>query len=151
MSINKFYLEADKNTPEIDFNPKDGLLYLHGKSIPENATRFYEPIVEWLKEYIQNPAQETNLHYDLMYFNTASSIWMARIIKLLSRIQDREKLFILHLYFHIEEYDEMDSEDIQEAISPVTDVLNEASISIGVKIYGTDDYGSIQKEKLILF
>ncbi len=151
MNITKLYREESKNTPEIDFDPKNGLLQLKGKSIPENATQLYEPVVDWIKEYIKQPGAETNLHLNLIYFNTASSIWMARIIKVLSKIPDRDKLLIINLYFHIEEYDEMEAEDLHETIEPVLDVLNEATVSLGVKVFGTDDEGTIMKERLILF
>lgn len=150
MSISKLFIEETKNTPEISMDPGKGVFVLKGKSIPENATQLYDPVVKWLKEYINKPADETNLHFNLIYFNTASSIWMARIIKILSRINDPEKIFIINLYFHLEEYDEMEAEDMHDAIAPALDVLNEATVSLGVKIFGTDDSGKIIKKRLIL-
>lgn len=151
MKIKELKIEEKHNAPEIDFNQVSGELILKGKSIPENATRVYQPVVSWVKEYIMEAPEQTNFHINLIYFNTASSIWIARLIKLLSTIDDHEKLLIIHLYFHIEEYDEMIDEDIKDAIAPATDVLNDATVSIGVKIYGTDDDGTILTEKLVLF
>lgn len=150
MSITKLYIEATRKTPEIHFDPRNGQLVLKGKSIPENATRTYEPAISWLKEYIKSPNQETNLHFDLMYFNTASYIWIARMIKILSKINDREKLLLINLYFDMEEFDEMEEQDMQDAIAPVLDVVNEATVSLGVKIFGTDHTGARLKQRLIL-
>jgi hypothetical protein len=150
MSISKLYIPESRNTPEIDFNPDDGVLILKGKSTPENATKIYEPILEWIKEYIQNPVEKTYLHLNLTYFNTSSSIWITRMIKALSKIDDRDKLLTINLYFHVEEYDEMDDEDVQDAIAMVLKVLNDATVSLGVKVYGIDDFGAILKERLIL-
>ncbi len=150
MNITKLHIPETKSTPEIDFNPEEGMLILKGRSIPENATKLYEPIIEWLKEYIKHPPGKTYLHFNLTYFNTASSIWMARMVKVLSNIDDHDKLLTINLYFHVEEYDEMDDEDLQDSISMVLKVINAATVSLGVKIFGIDDEGTILKERLIL-
>ncbi|MDT8400894.1 MAG: DUF1987 domain-containing protein [Bacteroidales bacterium] len=150
MKITKLHIPETKSAPEIDFNPDDGMLILKGKSIPENATKLYEPVIEWLKEYILDPPEKTFLHFNLSYFNTASSIWMARMVKVLSRIDDRDKLLTINLYFHVEEYDEMDDDDLQDSISMVLKVINDATVSLGVKIFGIDDDDTIVKERLIL-
>lgn len=147
----KLTIPSTYNSPEVEFDPHSGILKLSGKSIPENATKLYSPLIGWVKEYVNKACEETNLHLDLEYFNTASSIWIARIVKLLTQIPDPEKLIILHIYFDIEEFDEMEEEDIKEALAPVTDVLTIAIPSVGVKIYGKDDFNTIIKEKLILF
>lgn len=151
MTSSKLFIEATRKTPEIDFNPEEGLFVLKGKSIPENASKIYEPLIELLKDYTRDPREETQVHFNLMYFNTASSLWIARMIRVLSKINDPEKLLIINLYFHLEDYDEMEEEDIQEAIAPVMAVIKDATVSLGVKVFGTDDNDVIQKERLILF
>ena len=150
MALENLILEAGRNTPEVRLNCETGDLIFTGKSIPENATQLFSPVIKWLEEYVKTPPEETNLHLDLMYFNTASSIWIARIIKALSTIDDREKLLVIHLYFHIEEFEEMEGQDLAEAISPVTEVLGSAGVSIGVRVYGKDDNEKVIREKLIL-
>jgi hypothetical protein len=149
--INRYFVESTYNTPSIDCNADTGIIELKGKSIPENATKIYHPVVDWLKEYIKQAKEETHLHLDMEYFNTASSIWIAKMVKALSQISDHEKLVIIHLYFHIEEFEEMEEEDLKEAIAPVIDVISVSKVSIGVKIYGKDDNDTILKEKLVLF
>jgi hypothetical protein len=151
MAAQNIFIEAGHNTPEVNFNSSTGKLALTGKSIPENATRIFSPLIDWIREYVKNPQERTNLHLDLEYFNTASSIWFAKMYKELSMIDNHERLLIIHLYFNLEDYDEMDEPDLAEIISPVTDVLKTASVSIGVKIYGKDDSDTIIKERLILF
>ncbi len=144
------YIKPTVKTPEVDFDFHSGNLILSGKSIPENATELYEPIYQWVTEYARTPRQVTNLRLNLQYFNTASSIWLAKIVNVLSRIKNPEYILYIHLYFHIEEYDNMEAEDLKDAISPVTDILSNATVSIGVKVYGTDDNGNILKESMVL-
>jgi len=148
--LKNIFVEATAKTPLVDFNFLSGDLILHGKSIMENATKFYEPLIKWISEYVKDPKQTTNLRLNLEYFNTASSIWIAKIVKNLSKINHPEYLLLIHLYFDIEDYDDMGTEDVKDALSPVIDIISIATISIGVKIYGIDDKGSVIKESMVL-
>ncbi|NMC41152.1 MAG: DUF1987 domain-containing protein [Bacteroidales bacterium] len=148
--LRNIYIEATAKTPEVDFDSMTGNLILSGRSIPENATELYDPLYKWINQYILTPCQVTNLRLNLEYFNTASSIWIAKIVKALSRMDKPDNLLYIHLYFNIEEFDNMETEDIKDAISPVVDIISDATVSIVVKIYGTDDNGEIIKESMVL-
>jgi len=148
--LRNIYIEATAKTPEVDFDSMTGNLILSGRSIPENATELYDPLYKWINQYILTPCQVTNLRLNLEYFNTASSIWIAKIVKTLSRMDKPDNLLYIHLYFNIEEFDNMETEDIKDAISPVVDIISDATVSIVVKIYGTDDNGEIIKESMVL-
>lgn len=148
--LKPIFIEGTAKTPQVDFNHLTGDLILSGKSIPENATSLYDPLFKWVNEYVLNPRQTTNLRLNLEYFNTATSIWIAKIVKTLSRMQNAENVLFIHLYFDVEEFDSMGTEDIKDALSPVIDIIATATISIGVKIYGTDANGEIIKESMVL-
>jgi len=148
--LKNIYIEATSKTPEVDFDSLTGNLILSGRSIPENATELYDPLYKWINQYTADPCQVTNLRLNLEYFNTASSIWIAKIVKTLSRMDKPDNLLYIHLYFNIEEFDNMETEDIKDAISPVVDIISDATVSIVVKIYGTDDNGEIIKESMVL-
>jgi hypothetical protein len=150
VELKNVYIEATVKTPQIDLNHLTGELILAGKSIPENPAKIYEDILEWVKEYIKNPRQTTNLRLNLEYFNTASVIWIAKIVKVLCGMKESENTLIIHLYFDIEEFDSMEIEDVKEALSPVLDMVGTPTISLGIKIYGTDDKGEILKESMVL-
>ena len=142
-------IEPTEKTPQIDLNQLTGELILSGRSIPENATDVYEPVFNWVKEYISIARPTTNLRLNLEYFNTSSSIWLAKILKVLSKINEPDYVLIVHLYFNIEEFDEMEDEDIKNTLVPITDIIHDAIPSIGIKIYGTDDNGKIIKDRLV--
>jgi hypothetical protein len=148
--LKNIYIEATTKTPAVDFNCLTGDLILHGRSIPENASDLYDPVFKWVNEYINNPRPTTNLRLNLEYFNTASSIWIAKIVKSLTKIKDPENSLFIHLYFNVEDYDDMGTEDVKDAMAPVIDIISSATISIGVKIYGTDDNGEVIKESMVL-
>jgi len=145
--LKNMFVEQTDKTPLIDLNYMSGELILSGRSIPINAPRIFEPILEWINEYIRNPKQTTNLRLNLEYFNTASSIWLAKIVKALAGIRKSECVLILHIYFPVEDFDDID--DIKDDLSPVIDVISNATVSVGLKIYGTDEKGKILKESMI--
>jgi hypothetical protein len=148
--MNELIIEQTPKTPQIDLNQLSGDLLFYGRSIPENATKLYEPVLNWIAEYILEASPTTNLRLDLEYFNTASSIYLAKMLKVLTRIKVPEYVLIIHLYFPVEEFNEMNEfEDINDAFSPITDIFHDAITSIGIKLYAKDDKGEIIKTRLV--
>ena len=148
--MNELIIEQTPKTPQIDLNQLTGDLLFYGKSIPENATKLYEPVLNWVAEYILKASPTTNLRLDLEYFNTASSIYLAKMLKVLTRIKVPEYVLIIHLYFPVEEFNELNEfEDIYDAFSPITDIFHDAITSIGIKLYAKDDKGEIIKTRLV--
>lgn len=81
-------LKATKKTPEVTLDAKEGFLEIKGLSIPENAASFYQPIVEWLDDYVRSPAEKTVVNFDFILFNTSSSKWFISILKRLSLLEE---------------------------------------------------------------
>ncbi len=145
--LKHMFVEQTEETPLVDFNNLTGELILSGRSIPINAPRIFEPILEWVNNYIKDPRPTTNLRLNLEYFNTASSIWLAKIVKALTNIEKQDCVLFLHVYFSLEDFDDID--DIKDDLSPVIDVVSNSKVSVGLKIYGTDEAGKIMKESMI--
>ena len=150
MELKSIFIEPTVKTPQIDLNHLTGELILSGRSIPENAAELYENVLKWVIEYIKSPRHTTNLRFNLEYFNTASAIWLAKIVKALCSIEYIEYTLLIHLYFNIEEFDNMEVEDLKDALSPIIDMIGTPTVSLGIKIYGTDDKGEILKESMVL-
>lgn len=150
MEFKNLFIEPTSKTPQIDLNHLTGELILSGRSIPENAADLYDQALKWVYQYVENPRSTTNLRLNLEYFNTASSIWLAKIVKSLCTINKDECTLLIHLYFNIEEFDSMEIEDLKDALSPVIDIIGTPTVSLGIKIYGTDDKGEILKESMVL-
>jgi hypothetical protein len=144
------FIEQTQKTPQIDLNQYNGELILYGKSIPENAAKVYEPVMNWVTQYVLNPKPTTNFRVNLEYFNTSSTLWLVKILKVLIQIKDPDFVLILHLYIPQDDFDEMEqSGDLKDAFSPISDILYDAVVSIGIKVYSIDDNEKIVKEKLI--
>jgi hypothetical protein len=150
MELKKIFIEPGIKTPQIDFNNLSGELIMSGKSIPENAALIYETLLQWVIEYIKNPRPTTNLRINLEYFNTSSAIWISKIVATLASIEGNDCTLIIHLYFNIEDFDSMEADDIKDELHPIINMIGFPTISVGIKIYGTDDKGEILKESMVL-
>ncbi len=73
------------DTPEIDFNPGTKELKISGRSLPEDVTTFYAPVLEWLDELEESVIGELKFIVNLEYFNTASS---KLILDILMKLED---------------------------------------------------------------
>lgn len=148
--MTELIIEQTPKTPQIELNQMTGDLIFSGKSIPENAAKVYEPALNWVKEYVLKANPTTNLRLNFEYYNTATSIWLTKIIKALIRINDPDFSLIIHLYLPVEDYDEInDYDDIKDTFVPISNIVNSPVPCIGIRLYGTDDKGEILKDTLV--
>lgn len=85
----KIVIEATDDTPMIHLDKEKGVFIMEGKSLPENAGKFYEPIKDWFAEYCKNPNTSTNVKCKLDYFNSSSAKRLLEIFALLQSIADK--------------------------------------------------------------
>jgi hypothetical protein len=148
--IKELIIEETPKTPQIDLNQLTGDIILSGKSIPENAAKVYEHILNWVKEYVLKAHPVTNLRLNLEYYNTATLLWLTKILKVLFQINEPDYVLIIHLYLPLEDFDEInDFDDIKEAFIPVASIDQGCNLSVGIKLYGTDNKGEIIKDALV--
>ena len=79
--MNDLQIEGKINSPQIDFNPDTGLLKIEGRSIPENPVKFYQPIEDWVCEFIATNPKELTLYIHLDYLNTHSTECLLILMK----------------------------------------------------------------------
>lgn len=68
-------IKGEKGTffvPNIHFSAKTGICEVQGESYLEDTFTFYQPLVDWIKEFASSQ-QPITLNVGLTYFNTASS------------------------------------------------------------------------------
>jgi hypothetical protein len=150
MELKRLHIGPTSKTPEIDFDNLTGELVLTGRSIPENAAKVYENVLNWVKVYKNHPQKTTNLRINLEYFNTSSTLWLAKIVQLLSTIKNNTCTLMIHLFFSIDEFDTMQADDLEDQLHPIIHLIDNTDISVGIKIYGTSDDGKIIRESMVL-
>lgn len=99
------YLVKERDyIPGILFDNKKGLFKITGKACPEDLAEFYGPVFMWLEEYSKAPNQTTTLEIKLIYYNTASSKALLKILQILEGIHLRG--FTVKVKWYYESYDE---------------------------------------------
>ena len=91
MEKNSYRVEQSYKTPLINFDGVTGNFEIKGRSIPDNSLKFYEPLLAWLDNYVQNPAPRTNLNLQLDYLNTNSTKCIADMLRKLEQISINQK------------------------------------------------------------
>ncbi len=73
--MERLSIEPTDATLLVDFDPDNAKLVLRGESYPENASKFFTPVLEWLNEYFSslNGEEEITVDMDIVYFNSSSS------------------------------------------------------------------------------
>jgi hypothetical protein len=97
-------IKKTSNTPGVAFNPETGIMKIEGRSIPENPGDFFDPLIEWLEEYFQQPAEVTKFEMSLEYVNSGSSKYLLGIFRIIKKRHDEGKLCVISWYY--EEDDE---------------------------------------------
>jgi hypothetical protein len=92
------YIDATSNTPFVNLDPS-GKFIIRGRSIHEFPSKFFEPIVSWIKYFI-SVRRETIIVVDieLEYFNSSSSRYILEILRLLMENKANSNL-IINWYF----------------------------------------------------
>ena len=144
------YIEGTRKTPKIEFTNLTGELILEGRSIPENVVKVYEPLLEWVINYVKSPCITTNLHLKLEYFNSSSLVWIIKLIMALGKIKLKGALLYIHMYFEIEDFEEGITDELKDIIEVLTVKLSNVDFNIAFKTHGTDSNGNTLKESTIL-
>lgn len=102
--MNTLIIFPTDDCPEINFNPKSGNFLIKGKSLPEDVSSFYDPVINWLKEYANAPAEKTIVDFKLTYFNTASSKLILDMLMIFEEMRENNKEVVVQWYYP--DYDE---------------------------------------------
>lgn len=108
-------IEETRKTPEVKLDPK-GSLRFEGRSIPEDASLFYEQIIEWIRQYIPGAYNTTTIHVALEYLNSGTSKYMLQILKLLKDPPRNDHKLIVNWYYEEGDDDILERGEYYESI-----------------------------------
>jgi hypothetical protein len=91
-------IHSTEDTPEIVLNSITGKLIFSGKSLPEDAFHFYQPVVEWLNTYRNSSNEITTAEFRFEYFNTASSKQIFKLLCLLKELSSQSRVIVKWYY-----------------------------------------------------
>ena len=112
-------IDGTKSSPKIELNFETNLHTIQGESYPENTIEFYTPILNWLKEYIENLNCQAVFNFEIIYFNSSSSKVLMDIFDMFEEAWEEEKKDIIINWIYDEdndaalEYGEEFAEDLE--------------------------------------
>lgn len=95
--MNNLLIEKTQSTPTIQFDILSNVLTISGESFPENTAKFYSPVLEWLREYLEqlDSATEVTMEIDIIYFNSSTSkIFMTIFDMLEGAVENGKKVCV---------------------------------------------------------
>jgi hypothetical protein len=116
--MNTIKIMGTDDTPTVILDAENEVFEISGRSLPEDVTAFYEPIIRWLEDYSSNPNPKTIFTFKLVYFNTASSKLLLDILMKLEQMHEDGKDMLIRWYYP------EDDEDMQEAGEEYADIVD---------------------------
>lgn len=118
--MDELNVQKTKTTPKVRYDKAEGVLEISGRSIPENTSKFYEPILNWIDSYKLSANKRTVLKIYLEYFNTGSSKYLFQILKRFEELHagDTDEQVIVEWFY------EDGVEELAEAGEDFRDILN---------------------------
>jgi len=99
----KFDIQATRDTPEVIFDPKNKRFEITGNSFPEDTTKFFFPIFDWIEKYRQSPNKTTHLVCKLDYFNSSSAKMLYNLFIEFEKLKEYETDVKISWYFEPED------------------------------------------------
>jgi len=106
--MEKLRLQGNHEFPSIEFNPSLNQFEIIGRSIAQETEQHFNAAIDWIKNYIEQPNNETRVRLYLEYFNISSSKKLLEIVYLFNR------LFHMHGGVSITWMYDQDEEDMLE-------------------------------------
>jgi hypothetical protein len=121
--MEKLYISPTEITPEVHFSEAENIFFIRGVSSPEDVRSMYYPVIEWIKDYIDEVLSVNTSPYslesplifkvDLLYFNSSSAKFLYDIFLELKR------LIPFNIPFSVEWFYEETDYDLREAGSDI--------------------------------
>ena len=110
-------IKGTEDTPSVLLDKAQNLFEISGRSLPEDVSMFYEPILSWIDEYAAAPNAETVFNFKLEYFNTASSKVILDILLKFEDIYEKGNKIVVKWHYR------EDEEDMLEAGEEYADIV----------------------------
>lgn len=117
--MNALYIAGTDDSPDVLLDKEKGDFTLSGKSLPEDVSTFFAPVLDWISEYAKEPLEKTIFTINLEYFNTASSKLLLDIFMLLEELHENGPE--VEINWHYADYDE-DMKDAGVEYSEMVDL-----------------------------
>jgi len=110
--MKKLIIESTSNSPKVILDSVNNLFEISGESRPENVSKFYKPILEWLDKFGMKLSEQKNsnkkapyeFNFNFEYFNSSSAKFILDFCKKLGKLRSEGNDIVVK--WHYEEDDE---------------------------------------------
>lgn len=117
ITMENFVIEGTPKSPAVNFDALEGNLKIEGRSNPENAREFFNPMVNWLDEYIKHPAERTHLIVNLEHFNTSTSKYLMEVLRKIRYLADNDYAFNVTWMYEDDDLEMLDTAEAYEMMT----------------------------------
>lgn len=126
--MDKLNIECTKSTPEIRFDAEHHKLMIRGQSYPENAFKFYEPILKWIDDYLAEIQGGSDvvleLQLQLPYMNTSSTKCFFMLLEKLEEAYQSGMKVAVRWYYNVDNDSELEcAEEFKEDLKLPFDII----------------------------
>ncbi len=111
-------IKGTDDTPNVLLDKDSNIFEISGRSLPEDVNLFYNPILEWIDKYSEDPNDKTEVCFKLEYFNTASSKIILDILLKFESLSESGNDVIIKWFY------QEDEEDMLEAGEEYADIVD---------------------------
>ena len=108
--MENFHIKGSTYIPTVNFNAETGILEIEGESYHEYTMEFFQPIFDWLEQYLEESEKAVTMNFKMSYFNTSSS---RRFLELLTTLEDykmdKEGKVVVNWYYEENDIDMLES------------------------------------------
>lgn len=112
-------IQGTDDIPTVVLDVENKIYQFSGRSLPEDVSDFYDPILEWFDAFAESDNKSIELDFKLEYFNTASSKMILDIFMKLEEMQDEGGKDVAVKWYFPE-----DDEDMEEAGEEYADIVD---------------------------
>lgn len=78
--MEKLIIKETLNNPKVILDPSKKRYEISGKSFPENAKAFYQPVIDWVKNVPTKTPEKIRLSFMLDYISSSSVISVKQVL-----------------------------------------------------------------------
>lgn len=125
--MDSLIIEATEDSPKITFDTVSNRFMISGESRPENAGKFYTPVINWIVKYeeiLYSRKQDTKddsvlvFIFKLDYFNSTSAKYIMDVLLIIKKFVDQG--YNINIEWH---YDKRD-DDMLDAGNEFSDTVD---------------------------
>ncbi len=105
--MNNFHIEGQDYIPEIYFDATKKELNISGESYHEYTVEFYQPVFEWVANFLKTPKMHISLNFKMSYFNTSSSRRFLELLNMLEEYQHTQNGSVVVNWYYEEDDPDM--------------------------------------------